>query len=103
VKGWRYSISFRFSDGGEGMRGSITLTANDPASQKRTGNAHERKKSGTSVQRSAGLQDSCQGSECIFPEYNVKPRGLTHEPLPIEYFISMHSLWLSELDLRGFS
>jgi len=32
----------------------------------------------------------------------VKPAGLTIEPRTIEYFISLHFLWLLELDLQVF-
>ena len=39
----------------------------------------------------------------LFWNILLKPSGLTREPLPIEYFICMHSLFLSELDLQDFS
>jgi hypothetical protein len=35
-------------------------------------------------------------------EYIVKPVGLTSEPIPFEYFITVHSLRLLELDLQVF-
>jgi hypothetical protein len=35
-------------------------------------------------------------------EYIVKPVGVSSEPLPIEYFISVYFLVLLELDLQVF-